>query len=181
MLRRTHQRLRQSVRIRLLLGGLLILTPISVGFGMWGLQTQHRVLLETIDRQGRALADAMAISCVEPLLERDYPILDSFVETLTAAKDTVMFARIEDSHGRVVSSARAPNADTASTTVHSAPIVPIPGAKPIGKVILGLSTEPASIALSNSAKMQWIETVAAFLALAAGLSWLFHPSLAGKR
>ena len=179
MLAGFFKRLHLSVHDRLLLGGVIVLAPISLAFGFWGVESQREVLLDTIDRQGRSLVGATAIFCVEPLLAQDYPVLDTYVDSLTIGKDAVVYARVEDRRGRVVAEAKIADFEQAHTTEYES-WVSVPGdgqrfpTEKVGRVVLGLSTEPAEAALADSRSMQFIETLAGFLALVIGLSRLHH-------
>jgi signal transduction histidine kinase/CheY-like chemotaxis protein len=184
LLGRFFKRFQLSVHDRLLLGGVIVLAPISLAFGFWGVESQREVLLDTIDRQGRSLVGATAIFCVEPLLAQDYPVLDTYVDSLTIGKDAVVYARVEDRRGRVVAEAKVADFELAHTTEYQS-WVSVPGDGPrlptekVGRVVLGLSTEPAEAALADSRSMQFIETLAGFLALVIGLSRL-HSRLVGR-
>ena len=179
MLAGFFKRLQLSVHDRFLLGGVIVLAPISLAFGFWGVESQREVLLDTIDRQGRSLVGATAIFCVEPLLAQDYPVLDTYVDSLTIGKDAVVYARVEDRRGRVVAEAKVADFEQAHTTEYQS-WVSVPGdghrfpTEKVGRVVLGLSTEPAEAALADSRSMQFIETLAGFLALVIGLSRLHH-------
>jgi signal transduction histidine kinase/ActR/RegA family two-component response regulator len=162
--------LRSSVRTRLLLGVFLVLAPISFAFGAWSIDNQRDVLLKTLDRHSRSLATATAIASVEPLLAEDFPVLTTCVNQLTAEKDSLVFASIEDKAGRVVAHAGTKTPDPETTNIYSAPIQ-FEGDE-LGRVVLGLSKAFAITALADSKRMKTIEMVFLCLALGLGLSWL---------
>ena len=51
------------------------------------------------------MAKASSITCIEPLLLADYPVLDTYAETLVQDKHDVSFVRIDREDGSVVAEA----------------------------------------------------------------------------
>lgn len=80
---------------------------VAAVFGLWivGSSGEDRVLLrEQLDAQGRSLARSAAQACLEPLIVRDYPVLQSYARLLADRADGVVSVEVHRKDGTVVAS-----------------------------------------------------------------------------
>jgi signal transduction histidine kinase/CheY-like chemotaxis protein len=177
--------LRRADRLGFKLIGASLLTVFVVWavFSFVGFRSEKRALLEQLDRLGTSLAQMGAISCQEPLLGGDYPILDTFVETLARERDDIVFARIERPDGTVL--CRAPGAlesralQPARYRTYSADVVaPGPVRQVIARVSFGLSSKPFEDFVAGRQRILALQGGVAFLVLALLLSMLSNKLVA---
>jgi signal transduction histidine kinase/CheY-like chemotaxis protein len=177
--------LRRVDRLGFKLIGASLLTVFVVWavFSFVGFRSEKRALLEQLDRLGTSLAQMGAISCQEPLLGGDYPILDTFVETLARERDDIVFARIERPDGTLL--CRAPGAlerqalEPSRYRTYSADVVaPGPERQVIARVSFGLSSQPFEDFVAARQRILALQGGVAFLVLALLLSMLSNKLVA---
>lgn len=113
---------------------------------------------------GEHLARSGAVSCLEPLLGRDYPAIDTFVEDLVGQAGAVVEVCIYRA-GEVIAEARRPGSSGAEVSVHRAPIeMHLAGRGPeqLGSLELKLSKEHTTAALAGQAWQTLILSLASF-------------------
>jgi len=93
---------------------LLFVALTTLANGLYLITSEKKVLLEQMDAQGESLARATSIFAIEPLLIRDYPVLETFVENIIKGKHGVRQVRILRADGKIA--ARAFVADLNNST-----------------------------------------------------------------
>lgn len=180
MLRFLVDRWRRSVQFRLLVGTLAVVGPIIIGAAHWEAATHQRRLLDELDMHGEALVEATAIFCLEPLLTRDYPVLDTYVHTLAAHRDMIVYIRVIDDSGRAVAKS---NSDPISTEFVSKYVAPVKvdagdgdASSQIGQVELGLSQTGANVAMAQIQARGYLVALLVFAILGVGIGVLHAQS-----
>ena len=70
--------------------------------------SEHQSLLVQVEKQGTSLSQLTAISIIEPLLEDDFPVLDTYAEMLVKNNSNIISAAFFRSDGSTVSSHKSP-------------------------------------------------------------------------
>ena len=107
-----------------------------------------------MDSQGNLLANLVSISCIEPLLIQDYPVLETIAELMSKSEADLSFVRVERQDGKVVAEIPAGASDDplvlAASRTYSSPIKANPkDISPIGRISLGISTQRADDFISE--------------------------------
>jgi signal transduction histidine kinase/CheY-like chemotaxis protein len=140
-------------------------------------RSAKEVLYEQLDARGGSLAEVAATSCIELLLEKDYPKLDTFVQNLAQQRDDVVFVRIERPDGQVVAkcfnSASGEDFERGRFRKYSHEIAFGSDARHvIGHIIFGISTRAFEAAIELRARVLAVQLGVACLALALLLALL---------
>ncbi len=138
-----------------LIGGVLFLVVLVSLISNWiTISDEKQILYEQIDAQGKAISATAASSAVEPLLIRDYPVLETFSKLLIEEHQGISFVRIERSDGQAV--VEIPPGVYKKSSVHkicriytSRILADRESDKAIGKVIIGLSTRQVKAVVSS--------------------------------
>ncbi len=167
-----------------LIGATLItVSAVFALFSVIEIWNEKRVLLEQLDSLGNSLAGMASISCQEPMLGGDYPVLDTFVETLAQEQQEILFVRIERPDGEALS--QAWGASAAETLVaggyraYSAEIF-APGERReiLGRLSFGISTAGFDAFIAARQRVLALQGGIAFLALGLLLSMLIDRLVA---
>jgi len=173
-----------SVRNRLFLAVLGILVPIVWLFWNHGSSMQREILDNVEGRHGAILAKSAAVFCVDPMLLDDYPVLESYLEQLTAEQDTVRYAQVLNSDGKqiVVVGDAAQDCRVCSAAIQMSYSGPDGLPIELGTVSLGLTDGSVAQALAESRWLKLLELLAMAIALFVGLAavhgWLIGRPLA---
>ncbi|MEO5347346.1 MAG: ATP-binding protein [Magnetococcus sp. YQC-9] len=175
---RLWQRLRLDVK---LIGTTLLLLAIPTVLLSWNaVIAEQRALLERVQRQGAALAEAAAIFSIEPLLTLDDVVLSGYVKRLTRTQYDVGFVRILDANGRVIAQAPDLNSidslslnESGAVRIFRVDVLVEPAdTEPIGTVEIGLLTRHADLAAASRERQLIAAFFGIFIALGFSLSLL---------
>jgi two-component system sensor histidine kinase BarA len=97
-----------SIKIPALI--LLALTGLLSLFGWAFISDEERVLQHLLDRQGRALAQAISIFSIEPVLRGDYPVLEAVLHAIGAQTEDVSSITVLRDGASVAEYRRGPEA-----------------------------------------------------------------------
>ncbi len=138
-----------------LIGGVLFLVALVFSISNWiTIVGERQFLYEQIDAQGNAISATASVSCVEALLIRDYPVLETFAELLLREHQGISFIRIERKDGQVAidvpPGASIDPAVRGASRIYSMPVLAnADTSHAIGKVTLGLSTSQAETVVAS--------------------------------
>jgi len=79
---------------KLITATLLFVALATAAQGLYNISSEREVLLEQMDAQGQSLTRAASIFAIEPLLIRDYPVLETFAENMINSKHGILAVRI---------------------------------------------------------------------------------------
>jgi signal transduction histidine kinase len=151
--------------------GILLVLGVTLFVSSYMLITQGRnALLEQINAQGTFLAESASAACVEPMLLNDYPVLETYAESMATSRDSITFIRIERTDGTSVASFPDNVADNvlllAHSRVYSQPIKVGSGESTVlGRVIVGISTKHADAAVRSYIRSLTVRGVVSFIAI----------------
>lgn len=134
-------------------------------------QRERSVLTGLMEKHGKSLSHSIAASCIETLLSEDYPVLDSYLETMGKESGDISFIEVKH-HGKVVSKYPTTHEGISETVIFDSDILfPVEGNRPlkkIGEVRLGLSDRENKMIVTARLRelVVFIVSVFAFLALA---------------
>jgi two-component system, sensor histidine kinase len=167
----------------------ITLLSLALGFFVSSAHTiwsEQRLLSEQLDQRGRLLTKVASLSCVEFMLARDYPKLDSLAEFLASSGPDVVFCSIERSDGKQVTEAprtrdllaRSPD----RCREFSAPIFIEPdgvaeSSNVQGRIVLGLSTDELTTTRRAQVRAMLIDGLLCFLGTATILGILLRRSV----
>jgi hypothetical protein len=83
-----------SMGFKLITATLLFVALATAAQGLYNISSEREVLLEQMDAQGQSLTRAASIFAIEPLLIRDYPVLETFAENMINSKHGILAVRI---------------------------------------------------------------------------------------
>jgi signal transduction histidine kinase/CheY-like chemotaxis protein len=168
---------------KLIAATLILVSAVFALFSFIGIRTEKRVLFEQLDLLGKTVAQSAAISCLEPTLADDLPILDTFTHTLVKQRDDIVFIRIDRADGVLMSKAEGPLAAESLATgqylTYPADIV-IGEDKPEVKatVVCAISTRSFDEFIASRQRMLLAQGVLAFLAMGILLAILSNKLVA---
>lgn len=143
-MRAIEQWVRSRIAVKLTGAMLLVLTGVFALSGYNSIVKERQYALDQIDEFGNSVAQVAANSCVEPLLLRDYPVLETTTELLVG-KNGIQFAQVIRADGQVV--AHSPDGMNASvidpeqSRIYTWPIQVYAGASDeIGQFSMAVST-----------------------------------------
>ncbi len=160
-------------------GIVAVLALLLVASGYYNVESQRRSMADLLDQQGRRIARTAALSCREALLSRDYPVLQSNVNSLVGGADDVRYVRILRDDATVVAQAgQQPGGgagvaeyrsvvclDNGEGCQHSLDSFP-EDHYPLGEVVLGLSTSVVDGPVSASQRRVIWQAALTFFVLA---------------
>ncbi|MBK7644574.1 MAG: response regulator [Planctomycetes bacterium] len=132
--------------------GITLLT-LCLGFFVSSAHTiwsEQQLLSDELDQRGASLSKVASLACVEFMLTRDYPKLESLAEFLATSHPEVVYCEIKRRDGTLVAqaprklsaAARAPeHCRTFEAPIAAEPSLPAFKHNVQGQVVLGLSTE----------------------------------------
>ncbi len=168
--------------------GITLLT-LSLGFFVSSAHTiwsEQELLSDQLVQRGQSLSKVASLSCVDLMLLRDYPKLDSLAQFLSSSHPDVVFCRIERADGQMVSESGHKPGELARSPERcrdfSAPIVirpegPVQEDNIQGKIILGLSMDKLIATRSERVRAMLIEGLLCFLGTATILAILLRRSV----
>jgi len=174
--------------IRLIAGTLLLLSIAYLASSLLTLRSDRRVLQDQMDLRGNSLARVAASNCIEALLVTpeetgpDYPLLDTFVQTLVDDNGDVTFARVVRADGQVASEAYggggpAPNGAQDYQAYVADVLAPGDRAR-LGRIVLGISTAGSHELIASRQQVLAIQAAISFAALAALLGFMIRRLVA---
>ncbi len=160
----------------------LVLTALATVLALLVFQTyqaEMKSLSLQIDRRGNALATSASIMSIEAFLTYDYPVLETYAETLTREDNGIAFVIFTRADGQVLveqpSDAGLSSRDDQSLRAYSARIQLESGATEIlGEVVLGVSVEEMQRAAHKRLRKTILQSFLAFVFVALGLAMLLH-------
>lgn len=129
-----------------LISGILLFITLIFFISNWIIIVEEKKFLyEQIDALGEAISTTSAVSSVEALLIRDYPVLETFAELLVEENQDISFIRIEREDGQIAVEmpqgvSRNPAVLESSRIYTKRILEDAVSNHSVGKVILGLST-----------------------------------------
>ncbi|MBN1908718.1 MAG: response regulator [Pirellulales bacterium] len=161
---------RQHLAVRLIAVAFVFLTIVTAAVGWYAAWTARGVLQQQADALGASLARASSITCIEPLLVADYPVLETYAETLVEDGHDVSFVRILRHDGTVVAEApRGGSRDPellSQCRVHRCKVTPSPEDPTVlGSVTIGITTRESDAQVARYTRRLAIGVVLAFAAL----------------
>jgi signal transduction histidine kinase/CheY-like chemotaxis protein len=168
-----------------LMAGILAVLGVTLFVSSAMLITQGRkALLEQIRAQGTFLAESAAAACVEPMLLNDYPVLETYAESVTKSHDSITFIHIERADGTLVASYPDDLADhvrlSSNSKVYFEPIkVSDEDDVVLGKVTVGVSTKHANVAVRAHIRSLTIRGISSFIAIALLLALVLKGVVTG--
>lgn len=138
-----------------LLAGVLFVLGLTLFMSSAMLITQGRqALLEQINAQGIFLTESASAACVEPMLLNDYPVLETYVESMAHSRKCINFIRVERTDGTLVASYPHDITDemlcSSNSRVYSEAIkVNERDNSVLGRVTIGISTKGANAAVRS--------------------------------
>jgi two-component system sensor histidine kinase BarA len=176
---------RSNAVARRLTVGLFVLLGVMVAVvSSHTIVTARELIRSQSDVLGRSLADAAAVFCIEPLLAKDYPVLETYVESLTREKDDVVFARVEHEDGRLAAEfprdRRSAAVSDDTLRIYREPITAHAsfGTRDVGRVVLGISTARADALVRARTRELAVYSLISF-AVGAGLLWILVQRIVG--
>lgn len=172
-----------SLGQKLIGGTLLLLVAVSLLYTYPKTLEEERQLEKQYERLGRTLAVSAASSVLENTLIEDWALVDTYLESLGATNDNLIWAQVFDPDGRTVSQwpvEHSPEA-VAAHEVFSAPIL-MAGDDlddSLGTVSLALSSEWVTTMFAARRRNLVFSVVMMFATLAA-LLWLLNRRLVSK-
>ncbi len=146
---------------------LIVIGCVMLLISMRIIEEERLVLYKQINTQGALLSKVISDSCIEPLLIRDYPVLETIAETITQNEDGISIISIERQDGSVVvevpKGATNNTALLASSNIYSTEIkVNSDDSTSIGLLTLGISTIPAKEFVSARIRALLLNTLITF-------------------
>lgn len=165
-----RKRGRHRLAVKLTAFAILFLVVIAVVAGRYLVRSERQMLREQIDSQGNSLAKATSMSCIEPLILADYPVLETYVDALVSEENDVAFVWIARADGQVV--AEAPHGASMDcelhrrTTVYTSHVtVPPEHSQVLGTVAVGISSKNSEVLIASHLRMLIAGTTLTFAAL----------------
>jgi PAS domain S-box-containing protein len=150
---------------------LLLVLLLTLSLSGWlHVQRERHVLTGLMEKHGKSLSHSIAVSCIEILLSEDYPILDSYLETMGKGSDDISFIEVKH-HGKVVSKYPTTHEGISDSVIFDSDILfSIKGDKSlekIGEVSLGLSDRENKMIIAARLRelLIFIASIFVFLAL----------------
>ncbi|RDH89201.1 MAG: hypothetical protein DIZ77_09815 [endosymbiont of Seepiophila jonesi] len=160
----------------------LFLALVTLGNGLYITLSERQVLSEQLDAQGESLARAASIFAVEPLLIRDYPVLETFTENMVQAKHNVDQVTVLRADGKTVATSRQPEASQHRHRRYVAQVKADPtDERSIGQVEIILSTYRSEQLVTERLWTLGSISLFTFLLLGFLIAWLIRNSVARPR
>ncbi|RLJ21003.1 hypothetical protein DJ030_05585 [bacterium endosymbiont of Escarpia laminata] len=157
----------------------LFLALVTLGNGLYITLSERQVLSEQLDAQGESLARAASIFALEPLLIRDYPILETFTENMVQAKHNVDQVTVLRADGKTVATSRQSEASQHRHRSYVAQIKADPtDERSIGQVEIILSTYRSEQLVTERLWTLGGISLFTFLLLGLLIAWLIRNSVA---
>jgi len=139
---------------------LLILVPLFFLAGGVVIQNERRNLYGLLKDHGESHAKAIAAFCVESLLIEDYPVLNTFLQTIGSKDRNILSIQVIQD-GVVVSDFKDPSATTTNLKTFEADILFAASGvdQIIGKIYLGMSIERAERIVTDRIRELIIVTI----------------------
>lgn len=172
------QFIRRRVGLQLVVVSGSVLAVAALVSGTFTAESQKRVVLAEVERQGQMLATVLAMCCVDPLLARDAPVLRAHVASLVDT-DRVTWAQIVRADGVVMATSGDRSSEVRG---YSAPILApgngdapeVPPRPALGVVHVELSTRHANHVAAASSRLLFNQWGMTFVALALALWVVFR-------
>ena len=150
-----------------LIGGVLAILGVSLLISsLRSIEEEEQILDAQIERMGKTLSDVVSTSCVEPLLEGDYPMLQSYAQLLVRDNEEVEFVRVMLADGRIAAefaNLASGEQSFGSIRIYAAPIRVGPTAEDsLGSLILGVSTSEADRFVQGRIRTLTLDAVLCF-------------------
>ena len=150
----------RSLGFRLLLMTITIQGIASYVAGTWMVKQVRHASYRMLNDQGVALAESVTLAMVEPMLLKDYPIVEDYFSVLLAEVPDISSVSLIRTDGvQVAGSSRSSGADTKveagnfqdATTVSFTRQVRIPGANEgvLGTIAIAISTAPIEARIAD--------------------------------
>ncbi len=168
---------RRRVGLQLVVVCGTVLTVAALASGTYTAESQKRLVLAEVERQGQMLVTVLAMCCVDPILVQDTSALRAYAASLVDT-DRVIWAEITRADGVVLASQGHHSSEGRG---YSAPIrAPIEGGsrrsddRALGVVRVELSTAYANLAAAASSRLLFNQWGMTFIALALALAVVFR-------
>ena len=152
---------------------LLLVLITTMAISGWISVTKERdVLNDLLKTHGQSLSNTIAVVCIEALLSEDYPVLDTFLETMGRERDDILSIEVMQ-NGKIVSNYVAGNEDPAERVIFNSDILfamqtDQPPIK-LGEIRLGLSDRQNKKIIASRMRELIANTVVIFILLSATL------------
>jgi len=170
-----------SMSFKLIGATLLFVALTTLANSLYLISSEKRVLVEQMNAQGESLARATSIFAVEPLLIRDYPVLETFVENLTKEKHGIQQIRIMRTDGKIAARAftTSLNNDPSQNfkTYTSEIRVNSEDTNSVGRVEIDISTSRSDALVSQRVWTLGLTSFCAFFTLGLMISLLIRQTV----
>ncbi len=170
---------RNSLAFRLPAVVLFALLLFSVFLGIQAWITGRNEAVLQMDRRGEALATAAVAFCVEPMLTRDYPLLETYANSLVKGQEAISFVRFIREDGITVASHSLPDFSDGDplkgTRYYRREMLPSgSGSTAIGEVVLGIDSGPDLARANREAWFLMLRLAVLTFIAAVTLGWLLR-------
>jgi len=158
------------IATKLIGGTLLVIAVVFVVANYQAIRKEQTVLLDQMDTQGSLLAKVVSNSCTEPLLIKDYPVLETIAELMIKSEADLSYVCIERQDGKIVAEVPAgasqDPAVLASSRTYASPIKVSPNdISSIGRFSFGISTRRADDFIAERIRSLVTNTVISFVTI----------------
>ena len=149
---------------------LAIVAAGLLGSAFYSIRVEQQQTERELDERGQALAAAAAAAVMEPVLIRDWPNVQTLVDTLVTG-GTAAFAHVERADSTLVAEANGIEpAKPIPTRSYSAFIQVAPDTPPLGVLTIGLDYSRAESILATRMRELAVSTFLTFTLITVGLS-----------
>ncbi|MDM8522266.1 PAS domain S-box protein [Desulfococcaceae bacterium HSG8] len=150
---------------------LLLVLAVLLSLSGWSsVKKEKQMLNELLEGRGKSISHSIAVFCIETLLSEDYPVLNTFLETVGRERDDIL--SIEVIHnGKIVSDYFAKKKDMPESAMFSSDIlfsIEDAGSMPVeklGEVRLRLSSRENNLIIAARIRELIINTTIIFILL----------------
>ncbi len=160
---------------------LLILVLFFSLVGVVAIQNERRTLYSLLKNHGESHANAIAAFCIESLLIEDYPVLNTFLQTIGSKDSNILSIQlIQD--GVVVSDFKDPSATATNLKIFEADILFAASGvdQIIGKIHLGMSIERTERIVTNRIRELIIVTIILFILIFSILTFALRKTVISR-
>lgn len=136
-----HRGFLGSVGVRLIGAMLILLSFVVIPAGVYLIRSEKQILLEHIDNQGKSLVRTASIFSIDPLLLRDYSLLEANLNNLIQTNQDVVFAKTFREDGKEIASAQTQYGFKESVREYRARIKMPGSGQDMGEVTIGITSE----------------------------------------
>ena len=171
---------------KLIVATLAFVALVFALLGAWTLKSERRALEGALDSTGEAMAFILATSCIESMLEGDYPKVKTVILESVERREEVVSVRVENASGRLVEKVFGKNSGeildrhlfkefVADIKVSGGTDAPD---KSYGTLTLGVSTQPLEELVASHARQIALQLAMACLTLGALLTFVCNRIVA---